>query len=76
MSEAPPAPKRLHGPHIAFYRVALDSPDGVCVCVCVCACVCVCVCLRVCVCARVCVWCMLHACARMRHTLPHITLYR
>lgn len=26
--EPPPPPKRLHGPHIAFYRVALDSPDG------------------------------------------------
>mmetsp|Transcript_4383 Transcript_4383/g.11917 ORF Transcript_4383/g.11917 Transcript_4383/m.11917 type:complete len:794 (+) Transcript_4383:128-2509(+) len=28
VSEAPPTPKRLHGPHISFYRLALDSPDG------------------------------------------------
>jgi len=28
VSEDPPAPKRLQGPHISFYRVALDSPDG------------------------------------------------
>jgi len=26
--ESPPAPRRLQGDHINFYRVALDSPDG------------------------------------------------
>ncbi|GFH30057.1 ABC transporter D family member 2, partial [Haematococcus lacustris] len=28
MLEPPPSPVRRSGPTIAFYRVALDSPDG------------------------------------------------